>query len=341
MSVLAIQPGAIGDFVVSLPALRFLRQSVGADRMEIWCERVNVPLAEHPAYASRVRPLAETGFDSYPLPARTLEALCEFDLVISWRGAAFTELRDVVRAAHPRAHFLPQFPAPGLGVHLADFRRAQIAELFGADAAAGLDPHPRIFLDDAGLASPVARAKRALECGGWPPLGQRSGDQTIAHLRSRPGFESSPAPLAVIHPGASSARKRWPAGKFADVALALQRDRNAAVLISEGPLDAEAVVALCSAAPELRAARLRLDNLRHLAAVLSRARLYVGNDSGIAHLAAAAGCPTVAVFVASDPLVWAPRGPAVTVLEQPSVSDVLAACEEIFHERTGAGVRHG
>ena len=53
-----------------------------------------------------------------------------------------------------------------------------------------------------------------------------------------------------------------------------------------------------------------------LAALLSRCRLYVGSDSGVSHLAAAVGIPTVAVFGPSDPVVWAPRGRSVRVLQR-------------------------
>jgi ADP-heptose:LPS heptosyltransferase len=51
--------------------------------------------------------------------------------------------------------------------------------------------------------------------------------------------------------------------------------------------------------------------LRVLGALLGRAGLYVGNDSGVSHLAAAAGAPTLALFGPTDPAVWAPVGPAV------------------------------
>ena len=70
---------------------------------------------------------------------------------------------------------------------------------------------------------------------------------------------------------------------------------------------------------------VRIDNLYDLACWLATARLYIGNDSGITHLAAAVGVPTIAIFMTTDPRVWAPRGDHVTILENPSVDDVLAA----------------
>jgi len=59
---------------------------------------------------------------------------------------------------------------------------------------------------------------------------------------------------------------------------------------------------------------VRIDDLWELACWIARARMYVGNDSGITHLAAAVGTPTLAIFRASDPAVWAPRGAHVRVV---------------------------
>jgi ADP-heptose:LPS heptosyltransferase len=60
---------------------------------------------------------------------------------------------------------------------------------------------------------------------------------------------------------------------------------------------------------------LKQDDLNILAAVLAQATLFVGNDSGVTHLAASVGTPTVALFGPTDPGRWAPIGPAVQVLQ--------------------------
>lgn len=113
---------------------------------------------------------------------------------------------------------------------------------------------------------------------------------------------------AVIHPFASSVAKRWPLENF----RALGDELGCPVKWLAGPEEA------------LDGAE-RFEDLYDLACWLSTARVYIGNDSGISHLAAAVGVPTLAIFLTSDPTIWAPRGPHVHVLERPSVQSTLAA----------------
>ncbi len=80
---------------------------------------------------------------------------------------------------------------------------------------------------------------------------------------------------------------------------------------------------------------MRFENLYELGCWLGGARVYIGNDSGITHLAAAVGTPVVAVFGPTDPVVWAPRGERVRVvsggsLDQIAVDDVLETARQIM-----------
>ncbi len=118
--------------------------------------------------------------------------------------------------------------------------------------------------------------------------------------------------FAVIHPFSGSSKKNWPLDSFRMVADRLETP----VRFCAGPED--------SLAPWMRDA-IRIPNLFELACLLSTARLFIGNDSGITHLAAAAGVPTIAIFISTDPRVWAPRGDHVTVLENPGVDSVIEA----------------
>ena len=114
---------------------------------------------------------------------------------------------------------------------------------------------------------------------------------------------------AVIHPFSGSAGKNWPLARFQALARGLERIMP--VRWCAGPEDPplESLLAGEGAPPET----IRADNLYDLACLLAAARLYIGNDSGITHLAAASGAPTLALFGPTDPAVWAPRGPNVRV----------------------------
>ena len=79
----------------------------------------------------------------------------------------------------------------------------------------------------------------------------------------------------------------------------------------------------CAGPEEALEGAERFDDLYELACWLASARLYIGNDSGISHLAAAVGVPTIAIFVASDPQVWVPRGDRVQVLSAQANPDVF------------------
>ncbi len=121
--------------------------------------------------------------------------------------------------------------------------------------------------------------------------------------------------FAVIHPFSGSARKNWPLENFREVARRLEK---------------RLPVRWCAGPTEALEGAVRIENLYELACWLAGARLYLGNDSGITHLAAAAGAPVAAVFLATDPAVWAPRGERVRVLRNPSVGEVMAAAEALL-----------
>jgi len=112
--------------------------------------------------------------------------------------------------------------------------------------------------------------------------------------------------FAIIHPFASNPQKRWPIENFHEVAARLKIP-----------------VKWCAGPEEPLDDAIRIEDLYDLACWLSTARIYIGNDSGVAHLAAAVGTPVVSIFLATDPKIWAPRGPHVTVLQNPTVGQVI------------------
>ncbi len=104
---------------------------------------------------------------------------------------------------------------------------------------------------------------------------------------------------AVIHPFSGSSKKNWPLERFRELARRLRE---------------HVPVHWCAGPAETLDGAVRFDDLYQLACWLACARVYIGNDSGITHLAAAAGAPVVALFGPTDPSVWAPRGDRVRIV---------------------------
>ncbi len=120
--------------------------------------------------------------------------------------------------------------------------------------------------------------------------------------------EPKHAAPTVIHPFSGGRTKNWPLENFQAVAQQLGD-----VCWLAGPEE------------ELDGAT-RFDSLADVASCIAGAKFYIGNDSGITHLAAAVGTPVIAIFGPSDPRIWAPRGLKVHVLLNPSPDDVLRLC---------------
>ncbi|MGP0075419.1 MAG: glycosyltransferase family 9 protein [Bryobacteraceae bacterium] len=122
--------------------------------------------------------------------------------------------------------------------------------------------------------------------------------------------------FAVIHPFSGSTKKNWPLERFRELAARLALP-----------------VRWCAGPEEQLEGAVRFENLYDLARWLASARLYIGNDSGITHLAAAVGVPVVAIFGPTDPAVWAPRGERVRVvsgeLEEITPGNILAAVRQL------------
>jgi len=111
-------------------------------------------------------------------------------------------------------------------------------------------------------------------------------------------------PYAVIHAAPMFRYKEWTRDGWRALAQAL-RARGLAVVATGGPADRAYLDELWHDAPDVR----RLDGLLRwpeVAALLSNARLYVGPDTSVTHLAAASGCPVVALFGPTDPRLWGP-----------------------------------
>jgi hypothetical protein len=257
---LAIHPGALGDVLLAIPALRALRKASGT-----------VGLAAQRHIAALVVALGEADvahdFETLRLDALFTDAgraaLPAADRLVCWFGARDATFMRRLRSEMPSAVVVPSV-GPGLVWQ-------HLLRTSGVDGGQWCG----VVRVDEPL---VAAGRAALRGAGW------DGSRRVA----------------IIQPGAGSVHKRWPAEAFAS---ALEELGDLTLVLHEGPADAAAVAELSARVP--RALRLGRPSLPTLAGALSLGSLYVGNDSGVSHLAAAVGTPAVVLFTEAN-LAWRP-----------------------------------
>ena len=121
-------------------------------------------------------------------------------------------------------------------------------------------------------------------------------------------------PLVVIQPGARYWFKAWPTERFAELADRLIERFGCQVLVGGSQQEAEVTQLVVRKAKGRLVSIAGLSPIRTLAALLKRAALFVGNDSGAMHIATAVGTPVVALFGPSNPAEWGPRGGPAEVI---------------------------
>jgi heptosyltransferase-3 len=139
-------------------------------------------------------------------------------------------------------------------------------------------------------------------------------------------------PIVAIHPGSGGDKKKWPVENFAAVARWISDELAAQLLVVEGEADEHVAEKLARLLEPRMVTVAKGLKLVELAAVLERCALFLGNDSGITHLAAAVGTPVVAMFGSASTPIWEPRGERVRVVRfnEHDVAGALAAIEEFW-----------
>jgi heptosyltransferase III len=162
----------------------------------------------------------------------------------------------------------------------------------------------------------------------------------ISSIDPVPRLTASPStrPLnrLAIHPGSGSPRKNWPLNHWASLLGELVSSFDEVLLIS-GEADSDVTEEIRPLVPVAKLRRCVNRSLWELVSELRQSAFFIGQDSGVTHVAAAAGVRTVALFGPSDPMIWAPNGDHVMVIESPdrtmsglSVKTVLEKLEELI-----------
>ena len=282
--ILVIRGGAIGDFICTLPAIGALRERWPEAQLEILGYPHIAELAHGRRYADALRSIEARAMAGFFVPNGMLDPAWmdyfgSFNVVISYLFDPDEVCADNIRRCGVK-HFITASPKPR------DLPAVQhYCQPLEALAIYVEHPVPRVFPDD---------TDRQVASEFLAPLGRER--------------------IAAIHPGSGSEKKNWPVEKFAALARWLVDELALQLIVVRGEAD-ERVVDKFTAGIKPRPVTLATSlKLVELAGVLERCVVFVGNDSGITHLAAAVGTPTVALFGPASVPIWEPRGDRVRVV---------------------------
>lgn len=307
-SILVIKLGALGDFIQALGAMRAIRHHHPEARITLMTTAPFVALGRSCGY-----------FDAIVIDRRPRWH--------DWRGWLALR-RTLLSAGYKRVYDLQNSDRTALYLRMLGRRAPQwVGAARGAShrnadpgrtAGHALDGHVQT-LALAGVAGVVP--------------------DDLSWMKADTGRFGLRTPYALIVPGCSAEHpeKRWPVAHYAALAAALSEGGVLPVLIG-GETDGETIRAIARQAPGCvdLCGRTTLEDLPALARGAAAA---IGNDTGPVHMAAATGCPTLALFgQGSDPARHTPKGACVTVLRAPDLAaleaqTVIAAVERLLRNR--------
>lgn len=277
--ILVIRGGAIGDFILTLPALAALRQQFPAAHLEVLGYPHIVQLAEAGGLVNHVQAIEARGLASFfarggDLPEDLRDYFSEFNIIISYLYDPDGIFQENVQRCSP-GQFI-------VGPHRPDeSARTHATRVF-------LQPLERLAIFDADAVPRLALVPRPSTCD----------------------------PVLALHPGSGSERKNWPEQKWAELIAQALATTSVNLLLVGGEAEGERLQKLVAALPPTRVTVARNLPLAELARRLLGCVGFVGHDSGITHLAAALGLPCVVLWAHTVEEIWRPQGERVQILRE-------------------------
>jgi ADP-heptose:LPS heptosyltransferase len=285
--LLILRWGGVGDFLLTLPAVYSARRAFPRAHVAIMANPDTIALASTPEYGDEFLEF-EWAIGGGPVASkeaarsRMTRKFREFDLIINYHSIG---------------------PVDGLlqecGVHSLTFDDA----VFSGERRHASE-HFRSFLRKISVPSIYSRPKVYLS---------QDERQFALNYLARLGIECGRDRAVAVHPGSGDPRKRWFPDRFRKVISAMT-GRGAKILLFTGPEEEEFVKLVVEGIEPRNLSIVRDLPIRKVAAVIERATLFLGNDSGLMHLASSVGTPIVALFGPSDPVTWGPVGARNIVL---------------------------
>lgn len=340
--ILVVKLADLGDALLATPAIHALRQTFPSARIDALTTPVGASILALSPDVDRILPFPKNLFDRPQ------------DMVHPARAADMARLAGRLRVAHYDASVLLHHLTTRFGA--AKFRALCLAS--GAPVRVGLDNGRGEFLThraiDVGFG---ARTEWEYGLDVVGTLGATTSDTrpviivpdaAEARVRAVLAGRGIRPPFAVIHPsvGGYSPGRAWPADRFAAVARALRDRHGVAVVVVGAPQEAALAKPLVEGGGAVNL--VGATSVSDLAALLRRAALVIGSDSGVVHLAAALETPTLAIFGFSNPGAWKPYGAAMHLAGRRPLPTARAIalradipCSPCFYIGYGLGRRTG
>jgi heptosyltransferase-3 len=284
--ILVIRGGAIGDFILTLPAIAALRQQFPEAHLEVLGYPHIIQLAQAGGLVDRVQSIearALAGFFARrgELAEDLAEYFSEFDIILSYLYDPDDIFKtNIARCSTAQFVVGPYRPNEAEKIHATKvyLRPLERFAIFDADYL------PRLQLKN--------------------PAGG-NGDREDAAL------------TVALHPGSGSEKKNWPEAKWADLLQHLVNSTHFNLLLIGGEAEGERLQRLAAALPITRTKVAQSLPLTDLARLIQPCAAFVGHDSGISHLAAALGLPGVVLWGNTVEEIWRPPQERVVVLKNP------------------------
>ena len=301
--ILVIRGGAIGDFILTLPAIAALRRQFPQAHLEVLGYPHIAQLAVAGGLADRVQPIEARGLAGFFARDGTLEPdlmdyFSEFDLVISYLYDPDEIFKTNMGRCLVKQFIVgPHRPDEADRIHATQVYLKPLERLAIFDA----DPVPRLALDT----QPLGAAKRSKE------------GSTLTQL--------------ALHPGSGSEKKNWPETKWGGLIQQIMATTNWDLLLVGGEAEGERLRRLAVVLPPARCSIAQGLPLAELAQRIQSCVAFVGHDSGITHLAAAVGLPCVVLWADTLEEVWRPQGEPLVILKE--ITGVRAiSVEKVMNE---------
>jgi heptosyltransferase-3 len=298
-----LQPGALGDCILTLPLAGLVKEALDLGGVDLVGHAEYVGILPERSCVDSVRSIESLDLHKlFVAPTRfdladrdpLIRLFADYSWIITFLGESGSDFeQNLIFTANCSRNAevvtLPLKPPEDRPQHITDYHTEQFVRQSGL-------PLERAAIDKKGIRIRVAEADR--DCG--------------VELLEQAGIDLAKR-LIVIQPGSGGRKKCWHLENFLNVARTL-RSPEVEVLFLLGPAEVERLrpsekvqihgVTRCIAHP----------SLSEVVGLLSCADAFLGNDSGVTHLAACMGLRTIALFGPTDPAVYQPLGPRVTVL---------------------------